>query len=384
MKRLILHIGTHKTGTTALQEFFADNVSGFKEQGICFPPTRSSYKAVVPSRNGRFLYEYARMVFEPDYGNKKSFRATARNIKAFKRNVAANDTLLLTDEGLWFLGRKHEKAWDIIKELFDEAGIEVVDIVVYLRRQDQFLASLWNQFVKGRTKLRVTLNAYAHENVVVPRVMDYDAGLRCLENIFGREHVHVRVYERDKLVDSDVRKDFCSLIGVDSASFVFEDHVSNPSLTSTALEIKRQVNYVSNYREIDDNFLCKPAQMVSSLRATGGPSNPVPSDLRTELLETYREGNARVARDYLGYEDGVLFTSPSPNSDGSRKRPRFNPLMRDTVRFFAAALTEEHKRLLKAGERIEKAEKRMASLERRIEELEASRRGTPHLGSAAR
>ena len=36
-KRVFLHIGTHKTGTTAIQAFLMKNEQGLRQQGILFP-----------------------------------------------------------------------------------------------------------------------------------------------------------------------------------------------------------------------------------------------------------------------------------------------------------------------------------------------------------
>ena len=47
--RLILHAGTHKTGTTSIQKVLADNREWLRERGLIYPDGKSAFgKTSIP------------------------------------------------------------------------------------------------------------------------------------------------------------------------------------------------------------------------------------------------------------------------------------------------------------------------------------------------
>ena len=55
MPTLYLHIGTPKTGTTALQNFLPANEEVLEQHGICYPDFGFRYAGLGVHRNGHFL-----------------------------------------------------------------------------------------------------------------------------------------------------------------------------------------------------------------------------------------------------------------------------------------------------------------------------------------
>lgn len=58
-KTLYVHIGTTKTGTTAIQSFCIDNQETLNQKGYCYPLFPYRYPDVSERRNARFLLEEA-------------------------------------------------------------------------------------------------------------------------------------------------------------------------------------------------------------------------------------------------------------------------------------------------------------------------------------
>ena len=374
MKRLILHIGTHKTGTTSLQAFFLANAETLLEkEGIRFFEAREKYVGVKWPRNAHFLLRYAKAKTVPSSNRPDRKRATKINLKAFKAEFPRYDTFLLSDERLWYEGTLHPDNWKIIKNLLDEMGFDCIDIVLYLRRQDLFIASLWNQNMKAATRVPDTLAEYA-SNSRATRVMNYDQGIAYLENVFGKEHIRVRVYERGLLEKGDIRCDFCSLLGITlDEDYVFNEIESNPGLGPTVAQAKLVANNVETYRTTD-NFLYYPA--IEAALTSGNTKVPmVPQPLRKEILDRYADGNARIAREYLGKDDGELFD----NARALDPDPQLDPMefAVDMERMLVAALAKEHKkrlateiRLKQQGKRIKQLEKQVKQLDKRLEKTE--------------
>lgn len=56
MKTLYIHVGTSKTGSTALQTFCAKNRKILETNGFYYPAFPIKYDYVGKARNGHFLY----------------------------------------------------------------------------------------------------------------------------------------------------------------------------------------------------------------------------------------------------------------------------------------------------------------------------------------
>ena len=137
VKRILLHIGTHKTGTSALQRVFETERATLAAAGICYPSTDREPFAHLPKHSS--LHAATR---QPE-----KFAAEIA-LMCREAETAACNTLLISAEGF------SEPASDRIHAF---AGIRQdyeIHIYAYLRRQDQCLESLWNQFVKQGRETR--------------------------------------------------------------------------------------------------------------------------------------------------------------------------------------------------------------------------------------
>lgn len=58
-KTLYVHVGTTKTGTTAIQSFLIDNQELLNQKGYCYPLFPYRYQDVSERRNAHFMLEEA-------------------------------------------------------------------------------------------------------------------------------------------------------------------------------------------------------------------------------------------------------------------------------------------------------------------------------------
>ena len=86
-------------------------------------------------------------------------------------------------------------------------------------------------------------------------------------------------------------------------------YTANVRLPNNAVEIKRHLNAL--YPEgVPDFFYSAMSEAYGMHMQTAIPSEKTSMftpQLRREFMSQYEEGNARVAREYLGREDGRLF-----------------------------------------------------------------------------
>lgn len=146
-KTLYIHVGTQKTGTTAIQGFLTDNREILREKGYAYPIFPYYYPRVSEERNAHFLV--GRILDEN--GNRckdieqKNYREAMDYIVKLFEEV---DYVVLSDEHIWQSTlRDYPFLWDDLKKESEKAGFRI-KIIVYLRRQDDYAASLWNQIIK--------------------------------------------------------------------------------------------------------------------------------------------------------------------------------------------------------------------------------------------
>ncbi|MES9963648.1 MAG: hypothetical protein ABW116_08905 [Candidatus Sedimenticola sp. 20ELBAFRAG] len=175
MKKLYLHIGTGKTGSTSIQETF----SSLGRDGLYF---RSWKKATV------FI----------------------NNVDDILGELSRVDDRLIVLSSEWLFRAKEgfiRKLGSKLNDLFD------VNIIIYLRRQDEFAVSAYQQNTKRFDGKGV------RGSVSLPEgfgngIMDYnDICLRWAE-VFGREKMNIRVFSQEDLLKGCVINDFARVIGV--------------------------------------------------------------------------------------------------------------------------------------------------------------------------
>lgn len=137
-KRLIVHIGMHKTGTSALQQLLARERGALAARGICYPHTD---RPPFPNRR-KHRSLWGALVAGP-----KAFaREKARLLAEFAASGA--DTLVLSEEGL------SSPRLGLLEPMRSFADVFEVEVVCLLRRQDRFLEGFWNQRCKTGLETR--------------------------------------------------------------------------------------------------------------------------------------------------------------------------------------------------------------------------------------
>ena len=207
MKTLYIHIGMPKTGTTSLQDFLHINEAALFQQGFIFRPmpfhcyrwenpelektglprfNSHSARVTSPNRNGIFL----RGSFMEKY-RERDQKLLSEGFALLLRWFEEKDNVLLTDEVLW---RTFDRWPETVSRFARDHEIRV-RIVVYLRRQAEYLDSIYRQDVK---LLLVKLGFFDYignrDFSEAHLGADYAKRLNLLAERFGREYIIVRSY----------------------------------------------------------------------------------------------------------------------------------------------------------------------------------------------
>jgi hypothetical protein len=266
---LYLHIGTHKTGTSALQAFLVNRAEALGARGLHYVQSGldggNAHHALPWSIRG--LYGGDADVWE--------------NVRAELAGLPDTNAVIST-EGLWFAHAAEAKA--------QLEGVRDIRIVMYLRRQDKYLQSLYKQAVTGGRKMDFEEWRSRHSDRG-----DYLAVVRQWADAFGPESIVLRPYERNG-VRVDTTVDFHDLLGIDIADILAQrkPRVSNPSPRLELLEM---------FRAFNQQGVEIPREKLFWAIMTGKPAYVRSADILTYeqctgLMEEYDEDNRALTAEF--------------------------------------------------------------------------------------
>ena len=294
-KTIYLHIGSSKTGSSALQYFLLQNRSLLREKGFDYPPHDVDPNG-ISSGNGQRLGNF---LIDGDMAQAESL------VSEIMRTAAAN--IILSSELLYFLEDENVVR---LKSLLSSADVRVI---IYLRRQESMLESVYQQHVKRRGDTR-RMEAWFSEHYRDARY-SHDQ-LRTWAAVFGKDAIAVRPYESQQFRGGTIFSDFLCLLGLSLMSeFSMPSKSINPSYRADALEAMRLFNLLplAHRPRLQDVLL----QRFSESRGKAGdwPYKLMSPAQRILVCEYYADTNAAIARDTAGREDGRLFYDSLPAAD---------------------------------------------------------------------
>ncbi|WP_417243246.1 hypothetical protein [Celeribacter sp.] len=159
-RKLILHIGTPKTGSTSVQHTLFAHRDQLAAAGVHWGDSTREPRAAAP-RHSSVSHALRR-------GPRKWDAERDAILADF--DASGHDTLLLSDEVLSECGAK------AIARMAEFAAPFETTVICYLRRQDRYVESLWNQYCgEGRREPR-SIRKFATAREVRKR-LDYGAML---------------------------------------------------------------------------------------------------------------------------------------------------------------------------------------------------------------
>lgn len=352
MKKLYLHIGIPKTGTTSLQQCCGDNRELMEKRGYCYPIFPYKYSNATPNRNGHFMIgEQYDARGARDYKEEK--RVFEEGMDHIRDLFTKHDNVVLSDEILWRSTlEKRKELWEQLKERGQRDGYQVI-AVVYLRRQDEYVSSWWKQQVKTLTVKR-DFDRYVKAPGAILQ-MDYYEKLESIAKVLGKENIIVRRFDRKHFVEGSLYMDFFHTIGLSlSQEELIPTAPRNDSLNGNTNEIKRVLNTLPELEDKGKNAFFRKVLLECTREMD---KSYVCSDFsreeREDFLAEYAESNRRVAVEYLDEEEGQLFDNTVPDIP---KWQKDNPYMQDDIIRFIGRTTSY---LLDENEKLRKEIKKL-------------------------
>jgi hypothetical protein len=307
MQTVYIHIGQHKTGTSSIQRFLTLNRKKLFDLGFIYPNlyelTASHYIAWMLGFGGKEITHIEKSAtkdiiikaIEECYKKKKNIIISSEH---FSSNITCEKLLLL-------------------KNLFKDFNIK---IICYLRRQDLYAESFYNQLIKnGNT---IDFDAYIQNTS-----LDWNIFLNNYEQVFGKENILVFPYNFHNNETPNIYEHFLSTLSILYNDFIFNNiERVNKSYPIEVILLLRLLN--SHRDNIPKSGIRNPfISFFNHYLIDNFPINENLSFLsyqeRIDLYNKYKESNRILAKKYLHGKD-IFFENIEHKYKNSKKIDKLN------------------------------------------------------------
>lgn len=300
---IYLHIGTDKTGSSALQNFLDVNRENLFFRNSSLYPNLGSKKM----HTGRY---HNHTKWYQDIKDDHNFLGDIDCILNYcqKRNV---EKIILSCEG-WLVKPTLPPRVKLVQEKYPAVDVKVI---AYLRRIDSWIESAWKQ--RGIKKY-ANIDEYTAEPGISERFRVLLSALEYWESCIGKEKIIVRAYEKQQL-PRGLAADFLSCVGIDFNSFDWEENEKtnlalNYGFNRDVLEMlhlsrgllsgKADNHLFDLFSELlGEEFQKKPFESL----------NLLPPAKRLLIIKKNLPYEEEIARKFMGREAGRIFFDPLPD-----------------------------------------------------------------------
>lgn len=299
IKTIYLHIGPRKTGTTTIQKSLLYNQNLLLKNGVLIPEIGRGFPEIAAQHNLAWeLMGYD--VYNKNLGNWDDLINLLENSQKNK--------VILSSEV--FSSLDIEKI-STIKQYLSQYN---VNIVVYLRRQDQLFQSMWAQELKTGDSDQVDDNFLDwienNQSFIIKHGLDYKNLLSKWKSIFGKEHILVRVLEKQQL-NGSLFHDFLYTCGVDNPEQykISKDQNVSPGIKTLVLisELRKRLQ-----GKLPSEARIKFYSYINIFGIKKGwdsqKFNLINSNIHKIIMNRYRKINNEIAQEYFGRKK--LFLEP--------------------------------------------------------------------------
>jgi len=271
-RRLIIHAGTHKTGSTTLQNYLFAQTEHPHFDYICDRDANSSLLMIQA-----FHHNLAQL---PHFQHAKfsdrdiEFMKCAARERFYEMVAATSkpNSVLSAEDISIFTIPELEDLYQFLAPLFQE-----LEVIIYVRPVKARMESAFQEVLKTRYR---SLEQQFHLN--------YIGMARNFDSVFGRDKVHFYLFSRKSLPKGDIVTHFLNAAGLTGASV--ENTVDNIRLS------KESVQLLYIYRLHFPEVLPGDDQRVRALSALEGDPFHFHSNLFQKLLRTGKNASEKFAQ----------------------------------------------------------------------------------------
>ncbi len=309
IKHIYIHIGFMKTGTSAIQSFINANKEFLENEGFYFPKVNLeamnylgfSLLDEIPPR----IHQKKTIKREELYKNLK----TEINNSKFNKIILTTEAYSLMSTNL-FLG---DKAPEMLSKLLNEDNFRL-KIIAFIRRQDEYLESQYNQHVKTHDFWKLYTKDITSFYEEKKDLLNFNTIINSWAKYFGEKNILLNVYDKK----NDIIADFLDLLNI----------ATKPNKESKKILINKKLNFkalefmrLANNFEIKKDTAAENYKLLELIENALGNDNEYYQLLNTEqakgIMEEHLTENKILANKYLN--NNITWCLPNENYNINNK-----------------------------------------------------------------
>lgn len=248
MKKIYIHIGTSKTGSSAIQNFLLTNKELLLKEGYYYPEHKLD-KNNISGGNASKLMTFLK---DGEISEAK---------KEYQQLINCNvENIILSCESLYGIPKE-------LSLIAPEARI-----IVYIRNQIDRIQSSYNQSVK-KHQMVLSIDDWIKKIINDKNECNFShLKLQEWKKYYDSENIFVRVYDKKYFHSEKIEIDFLKTIGCPFIpSFEFQSKNINSSYTKECLNLKLLINQIIvNYDMRSDRLIDRALQSYSQKKRETG------------------------------------------------------------------------------------------------------------------
>ena len=327
MKKLILHIGTEKTGTTSIQNTLKANSELLKNKGILYPSCFKFSNHIEICVAFQNYDENSDLYSVICVGNKKENVENYRKkfLSKLENEIKTSDceTIVISNEHLHSRLRSNEEISEL--KSWCENNFSEITVCVYLRKQVDLAISHFSTSLKFGSVIKNPLP----ENAINDHYYNYQKFIDLWKSFFS--NIVIAPFNRETLYESNVVKDFIHnrlrirfdkfkmmnesnhSLGIRSLAFLYHLNQKLPRIVNNRLNSER-MNLVRFLEEISpeiDKPLSISFNLKNDFQRLFEQSNKYLKDIEPSVAE-FLEGQITSKGD--NYEEFLNLISDDENN----------------------------------------------------------------------
>jgi len=222
-KKLYLHIGIWKTGTTSIQNVLYANKELLSQKGVLYPSISANHTFLASAFHqdpDKFIVARSKNIF-----GKSLVRWHKESIDKFEKEIEPYEEVVVSSEFLLDIAKdKLNELKDYLSNIFS-----TITVIVYMRHPVDHVSSAINEQLKqGHYKLEEAYKIHG-------RAVEYEKVDNWVK-VFGKKNIVMRPFEREQFINNDIVDDFLSLI--------FDDN-NLPKIEKIGLEKNQTISFAA-------------------------------------------------------------------------------------------------------------------------------------------
>lgn len=307
MKKIYIHIGSPKTGSTAIQNFLSQNYNHLLSKGVLYPKSAS--------RNTNAL-GYSLLDFDDrplsDINKKVDYKELYSNLKnEIEKSECEN--IIISSEEFFFLDAKFPNV-NIPGKLSIFFGaiqdIESISIIIYLKPQFEFIKSWYKHIVTNHNYVNYFSGDFNEFYNEYKYLLSYNELIQNWTNAFGEGSVILREYLNDFNYENKLLlADFLESLRIDSKdeALIWPRKKINKSSSNKTFFLLKGINQYQSFRNKEKSKQIK--DIAERIFEENDQEEPriIPLYKLKEVMQSYSQSNAELNIKF--YPNGRLFDS---------------------------------------------------------------------------